>query len=213
MFPVRILFLLLVLVGGFVVGLTGSRWAAAGSGPLRSLLATDTCADPPCFLSIGLHETSIDHARSRLAAHERIRAVADRPRMSFVGDEHLRFDWQPGTTWRPGELIASYGTVYEIWLESDVTLGALLEAFDVPSVYSYTALLDRADGIRLYATFFDDARLRLTVRVACPLTLAHVLEAQVEVIELRRVQLAFRPGSPLDSIGDWYRHMALIPVC
>jgi len=209
----RVFILSALLAGIFIVSLAGVRASTVFVSPLRSLLADEACADPPCLLAIGLHETSLEHARARLAAHDHIRSIAERARMSFTGDEHLRFDWRPGATWRPGELIASYGTVYEVWLEADIALGTLIDVLGVPPVYSYNLMRDRTGSIRLYATLYADARARLTVRIACPMTLAHMLSAQVEVIELRRVQIGFQTPSPVDSVSSWYRHMARFPMC
>lgn len=216
MFIRRLIVPAFALIIGFIALIGGLR-ELAGTDGLRSVLAAPGCDGLPCFIGVQLYETNLTEGRARLDAHPHIQAVAARPRMDFVGDEHVRFEWtaRPGTPdgWRAGEVVANYGTIYEVWLEASSPLGEVWRALGQPPVYSYTALLERTGDVRVYVTLFDDARARLTVRMACPLTLAHFLAADVQVIELRRVQLGFRPGPDLRSLTDWYRHVAQFPMC
>lgn len=181
---------------------------------LHGLFTDPACAAPPCFLGITLYETPFSAGRAQLTAHPHVRDVAARPQMDFIGDEHLRFTWSAdAAAWHTGEIVASYGTIYSVWLAAGLPLGDVWRALGEPPIYSYTALRDRADGVRVYATLFDDGRARLTLRVACPLTRANFLAATVEMIELRRVQLGFRPPSGLSTLGAWYRSLDPLPQC
>lgn len=170
---------------------TSAALARGGTG-IDPFFSAANC-DEPCFLGIRLGITRLSDARAILNAHPSVSSVAFRPRMDFYGNEHLRFTWHPQinspTSWT-GELIASYGTVYQVRLETGLSLGELWLALGRPEIGASSLVTTRGRASALvYASFFGDRRIRLTMAATCPLTLSSLLQGRAAAIELRQTSL------------------------
>ncbi len=203
--PVPLLFGLLI---GLVQAAAADNRLAAGFG--------QDCA-MPCFLGIHPGSTSLEAARAALDHHPWVRQIDSRMEMDYFGYEHLYFRWRPpgaAEDW-DGEMITSYGTVYIVRLQAELTLVEVWSAFAYPPMVALSAAPSRTGQIRIYNTFLDDSSLGATLLLDCPLTYRGVLEGTVATLELRRRDLfpprpavARTPGRLLRTLRSHSR-----PLC
>jgi hypothetical protein len=211
-------FLALPTVFAAAIGLV--QISQPDSSHLRALFMDSACDETPCFLGIELGRTSLDEARAILGEHPWIVEIADQLLYDYMGSEHLRFRWHWGehsidrSTWS-GELIASYGTVYMVRLETGLTLGDLWIALGTPEIIPFTVVQSQhRPVVLLYSSFFSHRSVAVASALHCPLSYRHFLQGEVYTLELRR-RTSFSATSPASTnpalLLRWLRESE--PLC